>query len=205
LFAMVFAFFAQWNSWLSRLVFQQMRGTATLTIATSRAREDGIVRYEFRDREWRHKEIEELLRGTDARWVLFEQAGVEHEGVGDMLPLFNDPRAFAVSRQDAFRGWQQLLFPTAPFRRLQTGEATQVFAPVSNQILVEREKLLGLRVPDLTGYGSSWYVLFWKAAAAGWRSYSTGSERKPVELPGVPFYEAQFVYKLLVEPDLARL
>jgi polysaccharide biosynthesis protein PslH len=204
-FAMAFAFFAQWNSWLSRMVFRQMRGQTSLAIASRREREDGVARYEFKGREWHWAAIERFLQSTDARWIVFEQTGSAHEAVDELLPLFGDPRTFAVSRQETYRAWQGFLFPTAPFQRLQRNEVTQVFAPVSGQIVVEREKMLRLGVPDLTGNGSSWYLLFWKAAAAGWRSYSVGGAQKPVEAPDVPFYEAQFVHKLLVEPELAAL
>ncbi len=89
-----------------------------------------------------------------------------------MLPLFSHNRTFAVSRQNAFRGWQKLLFPTAPFQTLQPDEASRVFAPFSTQILVERDKLRSLGIPKLSECASNWYLLFWKAAAAGWRSYS---------------------------------
>jgi glycosyltransferase involved in cell wall biosynthesis len=214
LLAYPFAFIAQWFSPLSRLVFERMHGTQSLPLATTRTEGDGIVRLKFRDREWQGSQLEELARSSDARWILIEQAEQEHAlpspSADDMIPLFEDERTFAVSRQENFRGWEKLLFPTAPFRELQPREATQVFAPVSGQILVDRQKLLALGVPKLSGYGSNWYLLFWKAGAAGWCNYSVGrpdgvSSPPLRQVPDVPFYEAQFVHKLLVEPSLAKL
>jgi glycosyltransferase involved in cell wall biosynthesis len=181
-----------------------MRGTETLSLAPSRSREKGIVVFEYRGREWQWRELAELLARAESRWVLFQQAGT-HGPVDDMLPLFSDESTFAVARQNGFRGWQKLLFSTAPFQTLQAGEASRVFAPLSNQILVDRAKLLALGLPKLSGYGSNWYLLFWKAAAAGWSSYSAGGTAKLDELVGLPFYEAQFVHALLVDPALARL
>src|SRR5205823_9463114 len=91
--------------------------------------------------------------------------------------LFDDPRTFAVSRQVDFRDWKPSLFATAPFRRLQPGEAAQTLAPVSDFLLVDRAKLAALGIPKTIVPGTAWLLIFWRAAAAGWRSYSVGPER----------------------------
>jgi glycosyltransferase involved in cell wall biosynthesis len=205
LLAFPFAFLAQQHAPLSRFVFKCMPKREGLVLEPKPRLETGIAIFEYRGREWQGQALEDSLARTDSRWVLIRQTGVS-EDVDDMLPLFESDRTFAVSRQRAFRGWQGMLFPTAPFQTLQTGEASNVFAPFSNQILVDRAKLLALGIPSLTECGSSWYLLFWKAAAAGWRSYSVGGGEATVnELPGYPLYEAQFVHALMLEPELARL
>ena len=65
-----------------------------------------------------------------------------------MIALFEDPRTFAVSPQTHFRAWKPAIVPTAPFRTLQPGEISQVLAPISHTILVDRAKLLALGIPD---------------------------------------------------------
>ena len=131
-----------------------------------------------------------------------------------MLPLFSDERTFAVSRQVDYRDWKPSLFATAPFRRLQPGEAAQTLAPVSDFMLVDREKLLALGIPKTVVPGAAWYLIFWKAAAAGWRSFSAGCASDVGLAPDWPYEEAEFVTRVLsvpalralapAEPDLAR-
>ncbi len=72
-------------------------------------------------------------------------------------------------------------------------------------MLVDAAKLRALTFPALSSFGSNWYVLFHQASAAGFRSYSLGSNNKPTELAAVPFDEAEFVKTLLAEPELGEL
>jgi glycosyltransferase involved in cell wall biosynthesis len=142
---------------------------------------------------------------SGASFLLCQEPGVSDEDVGDLLPFFEDERTFAVSRQTHFRGWKALLFPTAPFRALQSGEATQVLAPLSSIILVDRRKLLALGVPHTSLTGTAWMVLFWKAAAAGWRSYCVGPCSSAAEQPDLPVQEAGFLLHRLFHSALRRL
>src|ERR1700733_935577 len=102
--------------------------------------------------------------------------------------VFQRPRGpFAASRQTHFRGWKKVVAPTAPFRTLQAGEASRVLAPLSGSILVDRKKLLALGIPRCSMPGTAGLVLFWKAAAAGFRSYSIGQPSGSLpEHPGFP-------------------
>jgi len=132
----------------------------------------------------------------------------------DLAPLLDDPRTFAVSRQSHFRAWKSVLFATAPFRKLQAGEATRVLAPFSGTILVSRQKLAALGVPDSRLAATAWLLLFWKAAAAGWRSYSIGHDGPAGAEPEFPVQETAFIFRVLrnriwrtlgpQEPELAR-
>lgn len=132
----------------------------------------------------------------------------------EMEALFDDPRTFAVSRQQDFRAWKRTIVPTAPFRTLQAGEVSQVLAPISNSILVDRRKLAALGMPHSRYATASWILIFWKAAAAGWRSYSIGGGRPLREQSDLPVHESAFFLKILrdrwlrtlgpAEPDLSR-
>lgn len=199
-----FAFVAQWYSPLSRYAFHKLRQEEPLAIAIQPSTGNAIARFEYNNREWNHQALSSLVAQTDARWILFERSG-DREPIDDLLSAFDNPDTFAVTRQPGVRGWRKLLFPTAPYRPLQRDERTRVLAPVSPQMLVDRHKLMALGVPHLSSFGSNWFFLFWKAAAAGWNSYSVGSKHKAGELAGVPYDEAEFVKTLLDDPRLRRL
>jgi polysaccharide biosynthesis protein PslH len=151
--------------------------------------------------KWNRDELRRTAEAADARWI---QWGTPGE-VDDLLPLFDDPRTFAVSRQRHYRGWKPMPVPMAPFRTLQPGEASQVLAPVSDRIVVDRAKLLALGIPDAAVAETGWMLLFWKAAAAGWRSYSVGQEKRLREQPDFPLQETAFVFDVALHRSLRRL
>ncbi len=198
-----FAFVAQWNSAVSRWAFRRIQGTQALSLQAFPSGE-GIARFSYRGREWNQESLQQLTEKEESRWILLEGEGTWPDAE-DLLPLFADPATFVVSRQTGQRKWRKLLFATAPFRQLQQDEATQVMAPVSGQMMVDRAKLQALGIPALSSFGSNWYLLFWKAAACGWKSYSVGSANPSGELAAVPFDEAEFVKTLLAEKTLQTL
>jgi len=199
----VFAFIAQWCSPLSRAVFRRIRGTRHLSlIAPSTG--NGVVTHRYAGRNWDAHAITELLRDSGARYIFF-QPDEDRSDPADLLLLFRDPDTFVISRQHAVRSWRKLLFATAPFRRLQPDEWTRVLAPVSPAMLVDAAKLSALGVPALASYGSNWFILFYRAAAAGWHSYSAGQSATPTELPAVPYDEAEFVKTVIEDPTLRVL
>jgi glycosyltransferase involved in cell wall biosynthesis len=209
-----FALVAQYCAPLSRWVFRRFVGGGSGFAAGPprhycRGSECAVFRYH--GRHWDFDELMRFVRSSTAGYLLFQTAD---GAASDSLPLFSDERTFAVSRQVDRRDWKPSLFATAPFRRLQPGEAAQTLAPVSDLILVDREKLLALGIPKTVVPGAAWYLIFWKAAAAGWRSYSVGGAAEIGLAPDWPYEEAEFVTRVLsdpalralrpVEPDLAR-
>jgi glycosyltransferase involved in cell wall biosynthesis len=159
-----------------------------------------VVTFRYGHRQWNRAELLRTARECDARWILFLEGGAE-----DQPPWVDDPRTFAVSRQRDCQDWKPGLFRMAPFRQLQPDEISQTLAPVSDAMLVDRAKLLALGVPDTIVPGTAWLILFWKAAAAGWRSYSAGGMRKLKESPDWPYEEAEFVTRVLSDPALRRI
>ncbi|MBI1790698.1 MAG: glycosyltransferase family 4 protein [Acidobacteria bacterium] len=155
-------------------------------------------------RHWRWNELAPTVEASSCRWILFLEGDAETP-VGDMLPLFDDPRTFAVSRQIDYRDWNLGLFARAPFRPLQPGEASQTLAPLSTAILVDRSKLLALGIPKTVVPGSAWLELFWMAAAAGWRCFSVGQSHELPESSDWPYEEAEFVTRVLADPALRKL
>jgi glycosyltransferase involved in cell wall biosynthesis len=158
--------------------------------------------FRYQSRYWNWDELMRFVHSSTAPYLLFQTADGDP---AHLLPLFSDVRTFAVSRQADYRDWKPSLFATAPFRRLQPGEAAQVLAPVSDFMLVDREKLLILGIPKTVVPGAAWYLIFWKAAVAGWRSFGVGGTSEIGLAPDWPYEEAEFVTRVLSDPALRGL
>jgi glycosyltransferase involved in cell wall biosynthesis len=183
--------------------FSSLHGSDRL-VAERSGEGAGVTHLAQRGGEWRGAEFEEFVRASGSRWILWHEDGVV-EDAGDMLPLFDDERTFAVGRQGDYRGWKRQLAAAAPFRTLQPGEAARVLAPRSRALLVDRSKLLALGIPRCSLPGSAWMILFWKAAAAGWRSYSVGQHGPLRPQPDCPMEETAFLLHVLGDRSLRRL
>lgn len=195
----------RWCGYPYRPLFHLLRGTEPLQVATETPAAQGIARFSPTGRHWDGRKFESFVRSTDARWILWQEDANSIESTDDMPSLFQDERTFAVSRQTHFRAWKPMLFPMAPFRTLQPGEASQVLAPLSGTVLVEHRKLLALGIPRCSLAGTAWMLLFWKAAAAGWRSYSVGQEKALLEQPDFPIQETGFMLPFLMNRQLRSL
>ena len=194
----------------ARFFFDKLHGDGALSLPpVAQSQRLGVAYFRQEGMLWRWKELEALARSSDCRWIVYVETDADsafHDSAfEDMIALFDSEHTFAVSRQRAFRAWKKMLFPVAPFRQLQPDAATQVLAPVSNVILVDREKLLTLGIPHCTFPGTAWLMMFWRAAAAGWRSYSVGGTAKLREQPDWPNQEAEFVTRVLPDSILRRL
>jgi glycosyltransferase involved in cell wall biosynthesis len=213
LWLQLFAWLAQWSSPLSRRMFHEHHGTEPMSVhvpspdrsVPSRDRKEAVATFRHAARKWNRAELDRLIQNSIARYLLLLEGDTEDQ-LEDMLPLFDDERTFAVARQTNFRDWKPMLFATAPFRSLQPGTASQTLAPVSTAILFDREKLQRLGgIPDTVVPGSALYIIFWKAAAAGWRSYTGGGTQVLEEAPDWPYEEAEFVVRVLSDASLKRL
>jgi polysaccharide biosynthesis protein PslH len=201
----LFAAVAQRFAPLSRAAFRRWHGSAALEVAVSEAAGEGVEVFRYAHRKWDHARLEALIRNSRARYFLFLESSAECDPA-DLLPALDDPLAFAASRQPAFGAWKKTLFPVAAFRALQPGEAAEVTAPLSDAILVDRAKLAALGLPKTVVPGTAWMLLFWKAAAAGWRSYSVGGAPRALdEFPDWPYEDAEFVTRALSDPALRAL
>ena len=187
------------------LIFRRRNARQFLDLAVPHSEGEGILVFRQNGAGWSPWNLEEAARASDARWLLWLEHGASPSAAADLVPLFSDPRTFAASRQLHFRAWKPMLFATAPFRTLQSGEASRVLAPVSDSILVDRRKLLALGIPRCPLAGSAWKVIFWKAAAAGWRAYSVGQSGTRDEQPDLPIVETGFLLHVLRRPSLRRL
>jgi len=194
----LFASPAKHYSFLSRWMFRP--GCEPLAVHAE-SQGEGVEIHRHPHRKWDWRAVDRLVSTSSARWLLFLEGSSEPFPIPEQI----DPDCFAISRQIGYRGWKACLFPTAPFRQLQPGEISRVLAPVSNAIYVDRAKLAALGVPDTIVSGTTWLVLFWQAAAAGWSCYSVGGDTPVKELPDWPYEEAEFVTNVRANPDLRPL
>lgn len=185
-------------------LFRRLHGDQPLMLEAGDADLVGVVPFRQSGPHWNGEALERFAKSSDARWVLW-QSGSESDSIPEAEYLLGDARTFAVSPQMHFRGWKKQLAATAPFRTLQNGEASRVLAPLSETILVDRKKLLALGIPRCSLPGTAWLILFWKAAAAGWRSYSIGRGEALREQPESPIQDTEFVIQALRDPALRRL
>ena len=189
-----------------RAWFRRIHGNANPGIvpAESRGIEQHAVRLCASGRDWHADAVEAEVAATNARWLIWNEPGSPYD-IEDLLPLFDDERTFAVSAQRHFRGWSPSLVFTAPFRQLQPGEAACVLAPLSDTIVIDRAKMAALPVPRCGLSATAWLDIFWRAAAAGWRSYSVGQCTPAVPQPDYPAPEAEFFFRMLADAGLRQL
>lgn len=189
---------------LTRL--RRLLGNQPLLLDVSESSGNDVLYFKQSGSHWNGAELDAAARSSHARWILW-RGGSEADPISDATVLFNDHRTFAVSRQEYFRGWKQAVAAAAPFRTLQPGEATRLLAPLAGSILVDRKKLLALGIPRCSMPGAAWLILFWKAAAAGFRSYSIGPALpgKLPEQPESPIQDTAFALRTVFDPALRRL
>ncbi len=185
----------------ARRAFRRNRGSERLKLAPVANHGTQIAEFRYEMKKWDRQALLALTANPQIRFILFLQGNARDE-VSDLLPLLESPATFAVSRQSEYRGWQQMLLFRAPFRRLEPGSATRMLAPVGRAMLVDRAKLAALGIPDTLVACASWFLLFWKAGAAGWRSYTVGTSGKTGICPDWPYEEGEFCARLLYDPKL---
>jgi glycosyltransferase involved in cell wall biosynthesis len=191
-------------SYPDRRLFHRLHGRERLSVPNPDPTGSGVEWFNPLGTQWDGAAFERFARSLSSRWIGWSAHG-RPSGVIDMLPVLAWRDTFAMSRQSSFRQWRPMLFATAPFRVLQPGEASQVLAPLSETIVVDRQKLLALGVPQCRMASTAWLLLFWKAAAAGWRSYSMGAAEPISQEPDFPQQERAFILRVLSNAALRRL
>ncbi len=186
-----------------RRLFLRVCGGGPLRVPMIRSEGAGVATYRQEGQQWDGRSFESFVRSANSRWIVWRQDG-GCDPVGAFAPL-TDPRAFASSVQERFRDWDPGLMATAASRPLQPGEISQVLAPLSRTIVADRRKLLALGIPRCSYAWTAWAILFWKAAAAGWRSYSVGCGLPVSPQPEIPLQEREFIWRILKDSSLRRL
>ncbi len=199
----LFSILLKWCGYPDRRLFHRFHGVDRLHPAHVSPSGFGVDTYVSSGPDWNGPALERFALDSTARWILWSRSA--EVPTANLTPLLAERRTFAVSRQDRHRQWRLPLFATAAFRPLQPGEASQVLAPLSETIVVDRGKLLALGIPKCKLAWTAWLLLFWKASAAGWRSYSMGSPQPASQEPDYPMEERAFLFHLLTRRALRRL
>jgi len=199
----------KWLSYPHRGWFKRMQGDESIDVGET-VSGSGMDRFVQHGHGWDARGLADFVETSNARWILWQQSQANSAeaaiaGMEEILPLFADPRTFAVAWQSEARGWKPALFPMAPFRHLQPRTASQVLAPLAQIILIDRSKLAALGVPRIAFTQTAWMLLFWKAAAAGWRCYSVPEQAQAVKQPDFPQQETAFFLRFLTDRQLRRL
>ena len=192
------------SGYRDRRLFHLLHGRQRLSLPNPEPTGVEVEWFDSLGTQWDGAALERFARSVSSRWIGWSAHGCP-SAVIDMTSVLAHGDSFALSRQSHFRRWRPMLFATAPFRALQPGEASQVLAPLSETIVVDRQKLLALGVPKCRMASTAWLLLFWKAAAAGWRSYSVGSANPIGQEQDFPQQERAFILRALTNSALRRL
>lgn len=179
----------------ARRAYRRMEVSLPLHLPPAAPRGEAIAEFRYEMKHWDREALLRLIADPGVRFIHFLQ-GNARAGTSGLLPLFDDPRTFAVARQSEHRQWQPMMLLRAPFRHLEPGCATRTMAPAGRSMLVDRAKLDLLGLPEALVPGTAWFLLFTKAASAGWRSYTVGSPGRTFLCPDWPYEEGEFVTRL---------
>jgi glycosyltransferase involved in cell wall biosynthesis len=144
----------------------------------------------FSGRAWPARKFRHAIV-SGASFIVLRRAG-EKADPEPLIDLAIETGSFAVARQIAFTGWRSQVLNKHPFRTLQPGETAQVFAPWSTLIVIRREMLETLGAPHAVTIGAALMLMFWKAAAHGWRSLAVGHGNPITQEPAMPLEDLEF-------------
>ncbi len=154
-------------------------------------------------RGWPRRAVFAAAAETDAEFIVFRRPG-EQASVAPLIALARQTNAFAVARQSAYSAWRDCAIRKHPFRRLQPGEVSEVFAPHSSLIVVRRSALLRFGVPRALTYGGALAMIFWKTSAVGLRSYVVGHDGPITDEPAMALEDAELALRLTLPSSLSK-
>ena len=173
--------------------------------AFHKVRRCDFVEVRLSGRRWPRRRILRSLRNSNADFLVLRRDGDEDPAE----PLIATARAtvsFAVAKQIAHAAWRPYRAAVKhPFRRLQTGEVTEVFAPWSSLLVVRRDQFVSLGCPRSLTTGGALLALFWKASAAGLRSITAGYGGVVTDEPAMALEDAELAARVALSARFARL
>ena len=159
------------------------------------------------NRRWPRRAVMQAVADSDAEFVVLRR---RHEpesaaAIQSLLAVARETNAFAAARQTAHSAWRRRIVAKHPFRRLQPGEVSEVFAPFSSLIVLRRSTLSKLGVPRALTFGGALMILFWKASSAGLRSIAVGHDGTVTDEPAMELEDAELALRLKLSPSLRAL
>lgn len=193
---------------LSRAAVRQARGRkrkpAPPAFLMEPATKESFVEVEILNRVWSCGAMLRAAANCDAEFIVFRMRG-ETADAAPLMAVARLTNAFAVARQCAHAAWRKQVVHKHPFRRLQEGEVSEVFAPFSTLIVFRRSMLLRVGIPKALTYGGGLLLLFWKSSAAGLRSLVAGHSGPIGDEPAMALEDAELALRLMLSPRLAAL
>jgi glycosyltransferase involved in cell wall biosynthesis len=150
-------------------------------------------------RAWPAGKVREAVANRHTDFIVF-QSQEDTQDPASLICEAVESNAFAVARQIAYTGWRAQVLNKHPFRRLQPDEAAEVFAPWSSLIVIRRDLFEQLGVPVAATTGAALMLLFWKAAAAGWKSLVVGGNEALTQEPAMPLEDREFALRVPSAP-----
>ena len=144
-----------------------------------------------------------MLR-SQADHIVFRRVG-ETADAAPLIEMAREKNAFAVAKQVAFSHWRPRMLTKHPFRPLQEGEISQVFAPWSTLMVVRRDAIGQMGVPRALTSGAALMILFWKAASAGLVSLVMRAGGEVTDEQATVLEDAEFALRLKMSPRLRSL
>jgi glycosyltransferase involved in cell wall biosynthesis len=189
---------------LSHAVVRRARRRHGSALSVGAAFDPRFTEVSVPNRGWSRRDVIAAATRSDAEFIVLRKKG-ERASAAPLIAIARETGAFAVARQTAWSAWRRTAVTKHPFRRLQPGEVSEVFAPFSSLIVVRRAMLLRLGVPRAITLGSALMTLFWRASAAGLRTLVAGHEDHITDEPEMALEDAEFALRLTLSPSLSKL
>lgn len=159
------------------------------------------------NRGWPRGAIMRAVAGSDAEFVVLRGRDEPESvtAIQSLVAVARETNAFAAARQTAYSAWRKRIVAKHPFRRLQPGEVSEVFAPYSSLLVLRRSMLSKLGVPRALTFGGALLMLFWKASSAGLRSIAVGHDGAVTDEPAMELEDAELALRLKLSRSLRAL
>jgi glycosyltransferase involved in cell wall biosynthesis len=205
----ILALAAQWTAPLSYRAVRRKRDTQPLSLDPEELQQDSFTPTSFTEvaipnRGWPRRAVMRAAMESDAGFIVLRMSG-ERASAVPLIAVARETNAFAVAKQSAHSAWRKQVVHKHPFRHLQEGEVSEVFAPFSSLLVLRRKMLLRLGFPHALTYGGALEILFWRSSAAGLRSLAVGHEGFVPDESSMALEDVELALRLTVSPALAAL
>ncbi len=159
------------------------------------------------NRGWPRRAVMQAVAGSDADFVVLRGRDEPESAtaIQSLVAMARETNAFAAARQMAHSAWRPRIVAKHPFRRLQPGEVSEVFAPFSSLLVLRRSTLSKLGVPRALTFGGALMILFWKASSAGLRSIAVGHDGAVTDEPAMDLEDSELALRLQLSFSLRAL
>jgi glycosyltransferase involved in cell wall biosynthesis len=200
----VLAYLAGWIAPCSYAIVTRVRNRRRSSIRLKEPFDHDFPDMEIPDCGWPRRAVMAAAMQSDAEFIVLRMRG-ERGCAAPLIAIARETNAFAVARQSAHSAWRKQVVNKHPFRRLQKGEVSEVFAPFSSLLVLRRKTLVRLGFPRAFTYGGALMMLFWKSSAAGLRSLVVGHQGLVGDESAMALEDAELALRLTFSRSLAAL